>query len=262
MSQPNPGSGFDDVPAEHLWSQHPWRVEYENDTGPNDEGFREFWIVGNGNISFEADTEEAANWLRDTLNAKHPSPEPPTPGKAEVGGELARYRTTMVMAQFFGSKTKTAMQEHPTGDWTPYAPAAEALRVAQTAMVELRESRDTALNMLRVAREEVAELRRVNAALRQAGMEQFNEFRAEAARKDELLREMTELKEFAANQVAEREREMQAVEEMLSTMIDASVGASYHHIGDGDGIPEEEAEKIRQWAKARYERTIAKEAKS
>lgn len=37
------------------------------------------------------------------------------------------------------------------------------------------------------------------------------------------------------------------LEKMLVTIIDANYGASPHHIGDGDGIPEREANEIRLW---------------
>ena len=35
---------------------------------------------------------------------------------------------------------------------------------------------------------------------------------------------------------------------MLKNLIDAHYGSSFHHIGDGDGIPEAEADEIRKWA--------------
>lgn len=44
------------------------------------------------------------------------------------------------------------------------------------------------------------------------------------------------------------------VEDMLETIIDCHYGTSGHHIGDGDGIPEGEADRIRQWWEARLER--------
>lgn len=37
---------------------------------------------------------------------------------------------------------------------------------------------------------------------------------------------------------------------MLATVIDANYGTSYHHIGDGDGIPEEQAKEIQEWWRA------------
>ena len=35
--------------------------------------------------------------------------------------------------------------------------------------------------------------------------------------------------------------------EMLNELIDCHYGAATHHIGDGDGIPDEMAEKIRSY---------------
>lgn len=49
-----------------------WKVEYDNDTGPNDEGFCEWWIVTNGDLSFKCSDDISANWLRDVLNAYQP----------------------------------------------------------------------------------------------------------------------------------------------------------------------------------------------
>lgn len=45
-----------------------WKVEYENDTGYNDEGFWEWWEVTNGETSFRCKEEEDANWLAEQLN--------------------------------------------------------------------------------------------------------------------------------------------------------------------------------------------------
>lgn len=45
-----------------------WTIEYYNDTGPNDEGFWEWWDVTNGKRSFKTDTEDDAKWLCAFLN--------------------------------------------------------------------------------------------------------------------------------------------------------------------------------------------------
>lgn len=47
-----------------------WRVEYDNDTGPNDEGFWEIWTVTNDKRSFRAESEADAKWLCDRLNSE------------------------------------------------------------------------------------------------------------------------------------------------------------------------------------------------
>lgn len=50
-----------------------WTIEYNNDTGPRDEGFREWWIVTNGTLRFRCDQEIAARWLQSRLNSTHPT---------------------------------------------------------------------------------------------------------------------------------------------------------------------------------------------
>lgn len=47
-----------------------WTIESDNDTGPGDEGFWEWWNVSDGTKSFRADTEAEAKWLCDQLNAQ------------------------------------------------------------------------------------------------------------------------------------------------------------------------------------------------
>lgn len=49
-----------------------WRIEYDNDTGPNDDGFWELWTVvdsHDGGMAFKCATEEAAKWLASVLNS-------------------------------------------------------------------------------------------------------------------------------------------------------------------------------------------------
>lgn len=45
-----------------------YEVEYDNDTGPDDEGFYEFWKISNGESTFTAYSEGDANWLCELLN--------------------------------------------------------------------------------------------------------------------------------------------------------------------------------------------------
>lgn len=47
-----------------------WTIEYDNDTGPSDEGYLEWWTVTNGSKSFKCDSESDAEWLCELLN-KH-----------------------------------------------------------------------------------------------------------------------------------------------------------------------------------------------
>ena len=44
-----------------------WIIEYDNDVGPNDEGFWEWWTVTNGNQSIRCHTKENADWLLSKL---------------------------------------------------------------------------------------------------------------------------------------------------------------------------------------------------
>lgn len=45
-----------------------WRVDYQNDTGPNDGGFYEWWEVTDGARTFKCDSEEDARFLFAILN--------------------------------------------------------------------------------------------------------------------------------------------------------------------------------------------------
>lgn len=45
-----------------------WEVEYDNDTGSDDDSFWEWWSVTNGEKSFDCKNEKDAKWLRDHLN--------------------------------------------------------------------------------------------------------------------------------------------------------------------------------------------------
>jgi len=49
-----------------------WKIEYDNDTGPGDEGFWEWWTVTDGTRSFKCNFEDDAKWLAETLNASAP----------------------------------------------------------------------------------------------------------------------------------------------------------------------------------------------
>lgn len=41
----------------------PWKIEYNNDTGPGDDSFYEWWEVSNGDMTFKSDNEDHAEWL-------------------------------------------------------------------------------------------------------------------------------------------------------------------------------------------------------
>lgn len=40
-----------------------WKIEYDNDTGPDDGGFWEWWSVTNGVKAFKCESEEDAQIL-------------------------------------------------------------------------------------------------------------------------------------------------------------------------------------------------------
>lgn len=48
--------------------------------------------------------------------------------------------------------------------------------------------------------------------------------------------------------------EWERLRRMLSTVIDANYGTDYHHIGNGDGIPEPQAKEIADWWRGELER--------
>ena len=50
-------------------SKTTWWVDYQNDTGPNDGGFYEWWEVTDGARTFKCDSEEDARCLAVVLNA-------------------------------------------------------------------------------------------------------------------------------------------------------------------------------------------------
>lgn len=63
-----------------------WKIEYDNDTGPNDESFSEWWCVTDGVRSFKADSKEDANFLLSLLNASPPQQEQAAPGAGIANG--------------------------------------------------------------------------------------------------------------------------------------------------------------------------------
>lgn len=54
--------------------------------------------------------------------------------------------------------------------------------------------------------------------------------------------------EDAAAVIAALRERLEKAERMLDSLIDAHYGGSFHHIGDGDGIPKEEADELREWS--------------
>lgn len=53
--------------------QDRWSIGYNNDVGPNDEGFWEWWeLMFDGKCMFKADTEAAAKALLVVLNEHAP----------------------------------------------------------------------------------------------------------------------------------------------------------------------------------------------
>jgi len=50
--------------------------------------------------------------------------------------------------------------------------------------------------------------------------------------------------------LCESEYEIEALKEMLNELIDANYGIQVHHIGDGDGLSEEMADKVKVYWQA------------
>ncbi len=46
-----------------------WEITYDNDTGPGDDGYAEWWHVTKGEKSFKCYEEEDAKWLQYILTA-------------------------------------------------------------------------------------------------------------------------------------------------------------------------------------------------
>lgn len=49
-------------------------IEYDNDTGPGDEGFEEWWTVKFADKSFRCNSEQDAIWLAGILNTLYTPP--------------------------------------------------------------------------------------------------------------------------------------------------------------------------------------------
>ena len=45
-----------------------WRIDYDNDTGPNDEGDHQWWTVTNNDMEFDCTSRHEAEWLCKVLN--------------------------------------------------------------------------------------------------------------------------------------------------------------------------------------------------
>ena len=45
-----------------------WKVEYNNDVGPDDERFEEWWEITDGTTTYKATSAEEAQMLCDQLN--------------------------------------------------------------------------------------------------------------------------------------------------------------------------------------------------
>ncbi len=47
----------------------PWKIEYDNDVGSNDESFFEYWnVTHDGDILFRSNDKNSAEWLCSILN--------------------------------------------------------------------------------------------------------------------------------------------------------------------------------------------------
>lgn len=50
-----------------------WTIEWDNDTGPNDGYYVEWWNVTDGTKTFRTESEKDAEWLAELLNKHAPS---------------------------------------------------------------------------------------------------------------------------------------------------------------------------------------------
>lgn len=48
-----------------------WKVEYDNDTGANDDSLFQWWTVSNGEKTFTVHSEDDAYFLSELLNRVH-----------------------------------------------------------------------------------------------------------------------------------------------------------------------------------------------
>lgn len=60
-----PGRGFPNPPPKR------WTIEYDNDTGPADDSFSEWWTVTDGEKGFRCSTEADAEWLLRELSSEN-----------------------------------------------------------------------------------------------------------------------------------------------------------------------------------------------
>lgn len=49
-----------------------WKIKWDNDTGPNDGYYVEWWNVTNGETTFQCESESDAQWLADLLHGIEP----------------------------------------------------------------------------------------------------------------------------------------------------------------------------------------------
>ena len=49
-----------------------WRVEYDNDVGPYDDGLWEWWTVTDGKREFKTGVQADAEWLAGVLTKSQP----------------------------------------------------------------------------------------------------------------------------------------------------------------------------------------------
>lgn len=62
-----------------------WIIKYDNDTGPGDESFYEWWVVTNGTISFKCDSQNDAEQFKHFLETKAQTNSP------AIGKEILSY---------------------------------------------------------------------------------------------------------------------------------------------------------------------------
>lgn len=72
-----------------------WTIEHDNDTGPNDESYHEWWMISNGDKSFKCTDEADAKWLCAALNV-YEAHEECLKAAERLCVEIAKQRTPII----------------------------------------------------------------------------------------------------------------------------------------------------------------------
>lgn len=70
MTSPSPAPSSRRTSEQTTTGQAGWTIQYDNDTGPDDDSFWEWWTVSDGVKNFKCDNEQDAKWLLALLESK------------------------------------------------------------------------------------------------------------------------------------------------------------------------------------------------